>query len=63
LITSKRADYILFKSIYDLMITKKHLTLKGLLEILSLKASMNLGLSDKLKEHFQNIMPITRPEN
>jgi hypothetical protein len=45
------------------MIAKEHLTLEGLLKILSLKASLNLGLPDKLKEHFPNIIPTTRPEN
>lgn len=63
LITSKRADFILFKSVYNLMMVKEHLTLEGLLKILSLKASINLGLPEKLKEHFPNIIPTPRPVN
>lgn len=61
LITDKRADYILFKSVYLLMVAKEHLTLEGLLKILSLKASINLGLPEKLKESFPNISPSPRP--
>jgi len=44
LITNKYADYILFKSIIQLMLSKEHLTNEGLLKILSLKASLNNGL-------------------
>lgn len=46
LLTQKRADFLLFKSIVELMITKDHLTLEGLKKILSLKAVMNKGLSE-----------------
>lgn len=45
LVTQKLADYILFKEIVNLMKNKEHLTLDGLKKILSLKASLNLGLS------------------
>jgi hypothetical protein len=45
------------------MVAKEHLTLEGLLKILSFKASINLGLPDKLKEYFPNIKPSPRPEN
>ena len=31
---------------------KKHLTLEGLQEIVNIRASMNLGLSDELKKRF-----------
>jgi len=34
--------------------------LEGLNEILSIKAAMNLGLSDPLKIEFPNIKPLTR---
>lgn len=63
LISNKHADFILFKSVYDLMTAKGHLTSEGLLKILSFKASLNLGLPGKLKEHFPNIVPIPRPDN
>jgi len=57
LITKKKADYILFKEVYELVTLKEHLKLEGLLKIVSLKASLNLGLSDKLKAAFPNIIP------
>ena len=41
LLTQKRADYLLFKQVVDLILRKEHLTSKGLLEILSIKASLN----------------------
>jgi hypothetical protein len=57
LLTKKRADYILFKEVYELVIRKEHLTKEGLLKIVSLKASLNLGLSESLKAAFPNIIP------
>jgi len=41
---------------------KEHLTPEGLSKILNIKASINKGLSDKLKESFSNINPVLRPE-
>ena len=61
LITQKLADYILFKEIVNLMKNKEHLTLDGLNQILSLKASLNLGLSDELRDKFSNIDAVKRP--
>jgi len=40
---------------------KEHLTSKGLLDIVSLKASLNLGLSEGLKKAFPNVVPKVRP--
>ncbi len=60
LITQKKADFLLFKSVFDLMCSKKHLTKEGLLQIVALKASLNKGLSDQLKEAFPNIIPVKR---
>lgn len=62
LISNKQADYILFKQVLDLIITKKHLTTEGFKEILSIKATMNLGLPKSLKTVFPDIFPIIRPE-
>ena len=39
----------------------EHLTLEGLHKIVVIKASMNLGLSDKLKWGFPSVVPIERP--
>jgi len=62
LLTQKRADFLLFKEVIDLMVRKEHLTSKGLLDIISLKASLNLGLSEDLKKAFPNFVPKDRPE-
>lgn len=61
LITQKKADYILFKQIVELIQRKEHLTIEGLKKILAIRASLNLGLSDKLKEAFPEIVAVKRP--
>lgn len=61
LITQKLADFLLFKQIIDKMNEKKHLNLKGLEEIINLKASLNNGLSNVLKEAFPNVNFVNRP--
>jgi hypothetical protein len=61
LITQKRADYMLFKQVVDLVKCKKHLTPEGLKEIVNLKANINNGLNDELKEAFPNMIPVPRP--
>ena len=61
LITQKASDYFLFKRIIDLMKLKEHLTLDGLKIIVSLKSSLNLGLSDQLKESFSKSINVDRP--
>lgn len=60
LITKKYADYLLFKSAFDIIKKKQHLTEKGFKEIVALRASLNKGLPDKLKEAFPNITPSER---
>ena len=48
--TKKRADFILFKYVVELVIRKEHLTEEGFRKILAIKASMNKGfLSYSLK--------------
>jgi hypothetical protein len=59
--TQKRADFELFKSVVHLINKKEHLTSEGLIKILSIKASMNKGLSDQLKAAFPDIIPVARP--
>lgn len=61
LITKKWADYQLFKQAFEIVNRKEHLSFSGLDKIISLKASINKGLSDKLKEAFPKIIPIQRP--
>jgi len=62
LLTKKREDFMLFAQIVTLINQKEHLTLSGLHEIISLKASMNLGLSTLLKTAFPDITPAIRPK-
>jgi hypothetical protein len=52
LVSQKRADYILFKSILEMMNRREHLTKEGVDEIVRIRASLNLGLSQKLKAIF-----------
>jgi hypothetical protein len=62
LITQKSADFQLFVKIIEIIKRKDHLTFSGLQEIVNLKASMNLGLSDELKALFPNTVPTFRPK-
>ena len=61
LLTQKAADFILFTKVVELMNTKAHLSLEGLKQIINIKASMNLGLSETLKSEFNNIISVDRP--
>ncbi len=61
LITKKQADYLLFKSAYEIIKNKQHLTEEGFNKILALRASINKGLPTPLKEAFPNIIPSERP--
>uniref|UniRef100_UPI00211461E4 hypothetical protein n=1 Tax=Aspergillus sclerotioniger TaxID=319627 RepID=UPI00211461E4 len=60
LITKKVADYILFKQAVEQVQNKKHLTKEGLLKLVEIKASLNLGLSEKFKESFPDVIPVTK---
>lgn len=59
-ITHKWSDFQLFKAAFELVKTKKHLTLKGLVNIVSIETSMNLGLSHYLSRAFPKIIPTVR---
>jgi hypothetical protein len=61
LITNKRSDFVLFKSVVALLNKKENLIYEGLRNIVSMKASMNRGLSDKVKKSFPDIVPSVRP--
>jgi hypothetical protein len=61
LITKKSSDFLLFKSAVELINQKKHLTIEGLKEIVSVRGAMNLGLTDALIESFPGISPKERP--
>jgi hypothetical protein len=61
LISQKFGDYSLFKQAYLLLINKEHLTPEGLLKIIAIRASINNGLSESLKDAFPGIIPVIRP--
>jgi hypothetical protein len=61
LISQKRADYLLFKSVVDSINKSEHLTYDGINQIVAIRSSMNLGLTTSLKESFPNIIPVLRP--
>lgn len=61
LLTQKRADFELFAKIVEIMLRKEHFTVKGLQDIVNLKASLNLGLNDTLKKYFTDTKAIQRP--
>ena len=62
LITQKWSDYILFKECVELIKNKEHLTLEGLQKIVNIKASINLGLSEKMIESFPKSVKVERPQ-
>nr|YP_009546950.1 LAGLIDADG endonuclease [Hirsutella thompsonii]AYP41290.1 LAGLIDADG endonuclease [Hirsutella thompsonii]AYP41319.1 LAGLIDADG endonuclease [Hirsutella thompsonii] len=55
LLTQKYFDYVLLKKIIKLMLEKEHNTLEGIKKIVKIKASINLGLSKKLKQAFPEV--------
>ena len=57
LITKKQADYLLFRSAYEIIKNKQHLTEEGFNQLLALRASINKGLPAPLKEAFPKIIP------
>src|SRR6267378_436958 len=60
LLTKKYSDYVLFKNIIKLILEKEHSTFEGIQKIVNLKASINLGLSNELKEAFPETIPVER---
>jgi hypothetical protein len=61
LLSQKAADFSFFSQIVSLQNKGAHLNLNGLQEIINIKASMNLGLSDVIKSEFHLINPVERP--
>ena len=62
LITKKLCDYLLFKQALFLINNGEHLTSEGLNKLIGIKASLNLGLSDDLKETFPKFIKVDKPE-
>lgn len=61
LISQKNLDFTLFKAACELIGENVHTSLEGLNKIVSIKASMNKGLSAILIEYFPNFLPTVRP--
>jgi len=64
LLTQKQADFLLFKSVSDIINRKEHLNTEteGLTKIVGIKASINKGLTATLVEAFPNIISVNRPK-
>jgi hypothetical protein len=61
LISQKQGDYLLFKDVVSKMLNKEHLTREGLKQIVAIKASLNLGLPEKIQKAFPLVIPVQRP--
>jgi hypothetical protein len=61
LLTQKGGDFLLFKKVVEIIDNKAHLDTEGLHQVVNIKASINLGLSEKLKSEFKNFLPVERP--
>ena len=59
--SQKRADFLLWMQVFELMERREHQTIEGLHKIVAIKASMNLGLSEKLRAAFPDVTPAERP--
>lgn len=55
LVSGKAVDYFLFKECFNIIKQQEHLTNEGLLKLVGIKASLNLGLPLNLKEAFPNV--------
>ena len=62
LVTEKASDYLIFRQCFEIIKQREHLTEKGLLNLISLKSSLNWGLSESLKDAFPNVACVSRPE-
>ncbi len=61
LVSAKISDFLIFKQCFNLIKNQEHLTSEGLLKLVELKSSLNLGLSDTLKKSFPNLVPTKLP--
>jgi hypothetical protein len=62
LVTAKVSDFLLFKQCFELINNGEHLTEEGLLKIVTLKSSLNWGISYKLTKAFPVVIPVNRLE-
>jgi hypothetical protein len=61
LLTKKRADFLLFSMAVQFLNDKAQSTKEGLQKIINIRAAMNNGLSELLKKHFPDTVPVIRP--
>ena len=61
LVTAKLIDFLIFEECFELINKGEHLIEEGLLKIITLKSSLNLGNPDKLTKAFPNIIPMVKP--
>lgn len=61
LLTYKLVHFTLWSMLIDLMLSKEHLTLEGLLKIVGLKEHFKMGISDYLLSNFPNYIKIPSP--
>ena len=61
LLTQKAWDFLLFKQVVQIISNNAHFTIDGLNLIVNIKATMNWGLSNKLKYQFAEFSPVERP--
>ena len=62
LVTAKVTDFLLFKQCFEMIKNGEHLTEEGFLKIVTLKSSLNWGISDKLTKAFPVVIPVNRLE-
>lgn len=62
LLTQKQIDFELFKQLSRLIENKEHLTTEGIDKILSIKAAMNSGFTNRLISNFPDIIPALKPK-
>lgn len=61
LITHKRADFELFKRVFEIKKSGQHTTPAGLQQVVNIRASLNRGLSESLHLAFPQTAPVIRP--
>jgi len=63
LITKKSGDFLLFKQGLEIIQSNGHLNQEGLEKLVSIKASLNLGLSKQLEIAFPNVISVNKVFN
>ena len=61
LLSKKYADFVLFKSVFNLVKDRDYSD-ENILKVAAIKASINKGLSGQLKKEFSDLVPALRPQ-